>query len=64
MKIIMGIIQAIFGVVFIGFVGLITVISIGIVVVQDAFDWFKKINNETSEAIKDYYRGLEKRDNE
>ena len=64
MKVLMGMAQAVFGIIFIGFIGLFTVISIGVIVVQDTFDWFKKVKNETNEAIKEYYRGLEKRDNE
>ena len=64
MKKIMGMAQAIFGLIWIGFVALFLIIGIGFIVVQDALDWFKKINNEVSEDIKEYYRGLEKRDNE
>lgn len=64
MKKIMGMAQAIFGLIWIGFVSLFLIISIGFIVVQDAIDWFRKINNEVSEDIKEYYRGLEKRDNE
>lgn len=64
MKIIMGMIQAIFGLIFIGFVALFVIISIGVIAVQETFDWFKKINNECDEAIKEYYKGLEEKDNE
>ena len=64
MKFIMGMAQAIFGLIFIGFVALFVIISIGVIAVQEAIDWFKKINNECNEAIKEYYKGLEKRDNE
>ena len=64
MKKIMGKAQAIFGLIWIGFVSLFLIIGIGFIVVQDALDWFKKINNECNENIKEYYRGLVKRDNE
>ena len=59
MKLIMGMAQAVFGLIFIGFVGLVTVIGIGIIIVQDAFDWFRKVNNEVKEDIKEYYRNIE-----
>ena len=64
MKFIMGMAQAIFGLIWSGFVALFLIIGIGFIVVQDVIDWFRKINNEVSENIKEYYRGLEKRDNE
>lgn len=64
MKVIMGMIQAIFGLIFVGFVALFVIISIGVIAVQEAIDWFKKINNECDEAIKEYYKGLEEKDNE
>ena len=60
MKFLMGMIQAIFGLIWIGFVALVTIIGIGIIIVQDAIDWFRKINNETNENIKEYYRNIEK----
>ena len=64
MKFIMGMAQAIFGLIWIGAACLFALIGVGIIVVRDALDWFKKINNECNEAIKEYYRGLEKIDNE
>ena len=64
MKVLMGMIQAIFGIIVIGFIGLVTAISIGAIITKDALNWFRNLNNDTSEGIKEYYRGLEKRDNE
>ena len=58
---IMGIIQTIFGFIWIGFVTLFLIICIGVIVVRDTIDWFIKINNEVNETIKEYYRGLEER---
>ena len=61
MKVLMGMAQAVFGIIWIGFVGLITVIGIGVIITKEAFDWFKKINNETNEEIKEYYKNIEKK---
>lgn len=60
MKYLMGMIQAIFGLIWIGFVALVTIICIGIIIVQDTISWFKKVNKETNEAIKEYYKNIEK----
>lgn len=58
MKVIMGMAQAVFGIIFIGFVALFTMIGIGIIVTRETFDWFKKVNKETSEEIKKYYNDM------
>ena len=61
MKVIMGMAQAVFGIIFIGFVALFTMIGIGIIVTKEAFDWFRKINKETSEEIKKYNNDMKGR---
>ena len=60
MKLIMGMAQAVFGLIWIGFVALVTVIGIGIIIVQDTINWFKEVNKEIKESIKEYYRNIEK----
>ena len=62
MKLIMGMAQAVFGLIWIGFVALVTVIGIGIIVVQDTINWFKEVNKEIKESIKEYYRNIEKKE--
>ena len=49
MKVLMGMAQAVFGIIFIGFVGLFTVIGIGVIVTQEIIEWFKKVKEETNE---------------
>ena len=62
MKLIMGMAQAVFGLIWIGFVALVTIISIGIIVVQDTINWFKELNKDIKENITEYYRNIEKND--
>ena len=62
MKLIMGMAQAVFGLIWIGFVALVTVIGIGIIIVQDTINWFKDMNKEIKENIKEYYRNIEKKE--
>ena len=56
----MGMIQAIFGLIWIGFVALVSIIGIGIIIVQDTINWFREVNKEIKENIKEYYRNIEK----
>ena len=60
MKFLMGMAQAVFGLIWIGFVALVSIIGIGIIIVQDTINWFREVNKEIKENIKEYYRNIEK----
>ena len=60
MKFLMGMAQAVFGLIWIGFVAFVSIIGIGIIIVQDTISWFREVNKEIKENIKEYYRNIEK----
>ena len=60
MKIIMGITQAVIGLIIFGIITLFMIINIGAAIINEAIDYFRKINNEVKEDIKEYYKNIEK----
>ena len=60
MKLIMGMAQAVFGLIWISLFTLAAIIGIGIIIVQDTINWFREVNKEIKENIKEYYRNIEK----
>ena len=55
MKFIMGMAQAIFGLIWIGIVALFLIISIGIIVIKEAINYIKKIGmRKNNKEIKTY----------
>ena len=46
MKLLMGMAQAIFGLIWFSLIGIYIIIWIGIFVINNAIDYFKKVNNE------------------
>lgn len=57
MKKIMGIAQAIFGLIWFGIVALFLIIEIGVVVIKGTIEWLKEKNKE-EKNIKEYYDNL------
>jgi hypothetical protein len=55
MKKIMGMAQAIFGLIWFGIVALFLIIGIGVVVTKGTIEWLKEKNKEAKKDIKEYY---------
>lgn len=55
MKKIMGMAQAIFGLIWFVIVALFLIIGIGVVVIKGTIEWLKEKNKEAKKDIKEYY---------
>lgn len=64
MKFIMGIARTFFGIICILIAFIFVMFNVGKIAIKEAFNFFEILNNEIGEDIKEYYRGLEKIDNE
>ena len=56
MKFFMGMAQALFGIIFILFVGIFTMIGFGIIVIQSIIEWIREVNKDANKNIKEYYK--------